>query len=396
LIVLVVCAVAPQLGSAVTIPTVLVGDTGNIPTQFGRGSVAYEYRISTTEVTNAWYAEFLNAKAASDPYDLFDGAMSFYARGGIVRSGTPGSYTYAAKPNMATMPVNFVTWYDALRFANWLSNGQGNGDTETGAYTLLGGSSTPSNSATIVRNQDAEWFLPSDAEWYKAAYYDPTLGGTGGYWLYPTQSNTAPTPATATPTGHIGNPGANVANYGSFADWNSVDGNITSVGSASTLSASYYGTFDQAGNVAEWTDSYYTRNPAYRFANGGGADSAESLLRLNTEAGYTPDSNVDFVGFRVATVPEPSTMALAVIGLASLIAHAWRRQAPKQNWSLCTLSENEDAEHWHRAVVWRHFSFLAAYRSVHARERRLIAVEVVEVDEHDRRKPIVSFVHGHP
>jgi hypothetical protein len=27
-------------------------------------------------------------------------------------------------------------------------------------------------------------FLPTENEWYKAAYYDPTKGGTGGYWLY--------------------------------------------------------------------------------------------------------------------------------------------------------------------------------------------------------------------
>ena len=33
-------------------------------------------------------------------------------------------------------PVNFETWYDTIRFANWLNNGQDSGDTETGAYTL--------------------------------------------------------------------------------------------------------------------------------------------------------------------------------------------------------------------------------------------------------------------
>ena len=53
------------------------------------------------------------------------------------------------------MPVNYVDFYDALRFANWMNNGQGNGDTETGAYTLLGGTPTramaPQSRATRER-----------------------------------------------------------------------------------------------------------------------------------------------------------------------------------------------------------------------------------------------------
>jgi formylglycine-generating enzyme required for sulfatase activity len=58
---------------------------------------------------------------------------------GIGRQGSPGSYTYATGGAAQNMPVHFVSFYDALRFANWLTNGQGGGDTETGAYTLLGG-----------------------------------------------------------------------------------------------------------------------------------------------------------------------------------------------------------------------------------------------------------------
>ena len=52
---------------------VAVGNPGNAPDTAGNcngancGSVGYPYYISKYDVTNAQYAEFLNAKAASDP-----------------------------------------------------------------------------------------------------------------------------------------------------------------------------------------------------------------------------------------------------------------------------------------------------------------------------------------
>ena len=111
------------------------------------GSVGYSYSIGTYEVTNAQYVEFLNAKAKSDPLGLYDVDMSnsypsynsgHGEYGGIVRSGSAGNYTYAPIVGRENMPVNHVTFFDATRFANWMNNGQGNGDTETGAYTLAG------------------------------------------------------------------------------------------------------------------------------------------------------------------------------------------------------------------------------------------------------------------
>ena len=91
-------------------------------------------------MTNAQYAEFLNAKAATDPLGLYNTSMGSDATfGGITRSGVSGSYTYTAKLGFENKPVIYVSFYDALRFSNWLNNGQGSGDTETGAYTLLGG-----------------------------------------------------------------------------------------------------------------------------------------------------------------------------------------------------------------------------------------------------------------
>jgi hypothetical protein len=135
-------------------------------------------------------------------------------KGGIsFDSGAANGAKYTIRSNMGNKPVNYVSWYDAARFTNWLHNGQGSGSTETGAYTLSG------NTGIITKNVSATVWLPSEDEWYKAAYYDPSKGGTGGYWLHATQSDTAPTVGSANLTGDISNPGANVANYNCWAGW---------------------------------------------------------------------------------------------------------------------------------------------------------------------------------
>src|SRR5262245_45705725 len=84
-----------------------------------KGAVGYSYQIGTYEVTNAQYAEFLNAKAASDPYGLFNPGRMDDADGwgGITRSGSSGSYTYATIAGRENRPVNFVSFFDAVRFA---------------------------------------------------------------------------------------------------------------------------------------------------------------------------------------------------------------------------------------------------------------------------------------
>ena len=133
------CMASPA--SAVIVEWVTVGNPGNagdLPATncwtADCGSVAYSYRISQYEVTNGQYAEFLNAKAAADPLALYNASMDSDAQGGIVRSGVSGGYSYSVKAGFDDKPVNFVSFYDALRFTNWMNNGQGGGDTETGAY----------------------------------------------------------------------------------------------------------------------------------------------------------------------------------------------------------------------------------------------------------------------
>lgn len=300
--------------SAVTIDWVFVGDPGNAADTPSTncyaancGAVADPYLISSFEVTNAQYAEFLNLKAAADPLGLYNTSMGT-AHGGITRSGVSGSFTYAVKAGFADKPVNAVSFYDSLRFTNWLNNGQGSGDTETGAYTLLGGTETPSNGTTVTRNSGAIVFLPNENEWYKAAYYD---GLSATYFDYPAGTNTAT--VCSAPTGT-----ANRANCGSAA------GSVTDVG-AYTGSASPYGTFDQGGNVFEWNETI--ESGSFRgFRGGNWSNNAGFLAASRPQATDPAFWSVTF-GFRVASlVPEPGTSLLVMIGLAGLAARQERRK----------------------------------------------------------------------
>ena len=316
------CWLAPMTASAVVISTVPVGNAGNAADTVvmttdgttGYGSVDHAYSIGMTEVTNTQYAEFLNAKAAgSDPLGLYNNNMGSDPRGGLARSGVSGTFTYTPKTDMGNKPVNFVSWYDAIRFANWLNNGQGHSSTETGAYTILGGTSTPSNGPSIVRNSGAKWFLSSENEWYKAAYYDPRATSQGGpagddnYWFYPTSSNITPTMATANVVGDISNPGMNVANYYNGADWNGLDGNVTTVGSAGPLSQSFFGTSDQGGNVIEWNEALLIGSSRGLWGGFFGGNSEAALQ--SSFRGSTPPSLEDLaLGFRMASVPEPGVI----------------------------------------------------------------------------------------
>jgi formylglycine-generating enzyme required for sulfatase activity len=315
LLALAVLLVALPAG-AVTIDWVYVGDPGNAPDSATNcysancGAVPYAYYISKYEVTNAQYAEFLNATATSDPLGLYNASMGSDATfGGITRTGDPGSYLYTVKPGFESKPVTYVSWYDALRFSNWLNNGQGSGDTETGAYTLLGGTAVPSNGASITRNLGAITFLTSENEWYKAAYYSPG----GSYFEYPTGTDTRATCVA---------PGADTGNSANCYPYANPPGSLTDVG-AYALSDSPYGTFDQGGNVDEWNEQLIGPYPGVR--GGSWAFSADNLAASNP-AYYFSTYEFPWVGFRVASlVPEPGTGWLVTTGLLGLAARRNRR-----------------------------------------------------------------------
>ena len=142
---------------------IAVGDPNNPPdTATGSlyGSVSYAYQMGKYDVTTAQYTQFLNAVATTgDPYGLYSPGMAtaypnnYGVNLGISQSGGPGSYSYSVMGN-GNVPIFDVSWGDAARFCNWLGNGQptapeGNGTTETGAYTLNGDTT---NLTTETRN----------------------------------------------------------------------------------------------------------------------------------------------------------------------------------------------------------------------------------------------------
>lgn len=187
--------------SDVYLDMVTVGNPGNHrDTRTGLGNVEYSFKISKYEVTIRQYTNFLNAVAASDPYELYNPSMaSDRTIAGIARSGSRGSYSYSVINPSGTAvdgasspgnrPIAYIDWFDAARFANWMHNGQGSADTETGAYTLRNAKA----GARVPANPGARFTIPTQDEWYKAAYYSPALNkGKGGYYVFPTQSNATP------------------------------------------------------------------------------------------------------------------------------------------------------------------------------------------------------------
>ena len=287
------------------------------------GAVDYEYNIGKYEVTAGQYCEFLNAVASIDTHGLYNTHMDvdvdFYGCG-IKRDGVAGAYSYSVSQDRANRPANFVSFGDAMRFANWLHNEQPNGSqclgtTEEGAYSLNG----ETNEVALLkatRRESWKWAVTSEDEWYKAAYYDPSAGQ---YFDYATGSNNLPANDIVSP-----DPG-NSANY--YRSW----ANDLTLGypyfyteaGEFENSPSPYGTFDQSGNIWEWNeaviDAWWAEPTAaaqWRGVRGGAWDIYESsalvaAYRFCYDPTLTERSNF---GFRIVQVPEPATVSLLALG----------------------------------------------------------------------------------
>jgi formylglycine-generating enzyme required for sulfatase activity len=308
--------------ATVSMDLVPVGDVGNAnDPATGYGQVNYAYNIGKYDVTAGQYTAFLNAVAAtSDPQGLYNANMaSGFASCGISQTFTAGHYVYATTKN-ANYPANYVSFWDSCRFTNWLQNGQPTnvtetvGTTETGAYDLTNAAAITNN--TVTRTTGASWAVASENEWYKAAYYDPTLNsGAGGYWLYPTRSNTAPS-----------NTLADAATNPNDANYNKTDPTnyLTPMGTFAA-SPSAYGTFDEGGDVIQWNDAIIYGSS--RVLRGGSFDNVDGSLQSSSRYESAPAHAIYNIGFRVSQVPEPASAALLGLGVSGMLLR--RRGAGK-------------------------------------------------------------------
>jgi hypothetical protein len=328
------------------------------------GGVDYRYGIGQLEITVKQWVAFLNVAdpTGRDPHHLYDPTQSSaWPKYGQIdmSSGAPDGRHYSvAYPEWADKPYGFANFLRAARFVNSLYNGQVlskrasseggfayvtykvrlSRKTERGMYDLGRKNATRAHKSGFV--------VPSQNEWIKAAYYDPSGGGTYSYWKYPTNPGvfgdgtaTAPSTTTLAPsTGDVTNAATQpLADYHASGlpapswcpaavqppeDCSSVNpfgidptlyaelyqGSLEAVGEAKT--ASPWGTLDQGGNAVEWTDTI-TPSPSgksdgrvWRRLHGGIANAPAYQLWLSA-VGLQPQSNpfydltYPWLGFRV-------------------------------------------------------------------------------------------------
>ena len=170
------------------------------------------------------------------------------------------------------------------------------------------------NGFNQYRNSQAKYFLPSEDEWYKAAYYN---AGTFSYNLYPT-GNTYPTPVAS---------GTGVSTAVFNQSLSQGPAAVNQAGGASS-----YGTMGQGGNIWQWEESNYSgsnNDPLVSRGIRGGEwyGSALGLQSSTRLSNLFPNDERNVLGFRVASqaIPEPSTYALFGIGALALIV-AYRRK----------------------------------------------------------------------
>jgi len=243
---------------------VTIGDAGNAADTTGYGGVDYSYKISSTEVT---IAEMTASGAGSGNEDYWN-------------DGTRTVGTAA--------PASYVSLSEAMQYCNYLTTG----DVDSGYYGAGGNNMSALSHLAYATANGSTYFVPTENEWYKAAYYDAS--GAGGYSLYANGTGTAPVAGTD-------------ANYGGSTTW-----------VVGTGTAEQNGTDDMMGNVLEWMED------SAGVIRGGSCYGSEADLRSSSRNVINPSSELFFVGFRpVEVVPEPATALSLVLG--GLVVTGYRR-----------------------------------------------------------------------
>lgn len=247
----------------------------------GYGGISYSYKIGRYEVTGA---EFNTAVAADSrigdcQYDSLNG------------------------------PAYYVSWYEAAMYCNWLTSG----DAYLGAYLFDGsGTFTGIDRASAISLYGNVYALPTEDEWYKAAYWRDDISDQ--WSLYANGTDTTPT-------------------WGTTEGWNYRDATYGYAYGIGSWPVGYgaqeqNGTYDMMGNVWEWTETMYDASRWVGRGGGYGSDATE--LGSSVRGKTYPYSEGNNLGFRIVMIPEPSTVLLFGIGIMS----AWllRRNKFSQNF----------------------------------------------------------------
>jgi formylglycine-generating enzyme required for sulfatase activity len=244
------------------------------------GSVGYIYNLGKYEVSRDMVTKASTAGGLG--ITMYD--MSSYGGNGVNR------------------PATGISWYEAAKFVNWLNTSNG----YQAAYLFDGNgnfqlwSSVRASGSNLFRHKDAYYFLPSNDEWYKGAY-----GNHNGSWSnFPNGSDSAP---MAVASGMDINTA--VYNQGFMKGPSDI---------ADSGGLSSYGTIAQGGNIREWTESAVdganTTADENREIRGGSWQSTDAVLSSSTRESFFPGYADNNFGFRVASVPEPSSLSLLALG----------------------------------------------------------------------------------
>ena len=250
------------------------GNAGDIRTfwpysanPYGCGAVDYIYKIGKYEVTNDQWNAFVGASGAP--------------------TGNPSdAYSRDAYWTDAGMPANHVSWYEALQFCNYLTSG----DKSKGAYIFSGYDANPGEYIGIDRDAALSsygviYVLPTEDEWYKAAYYN----GGSGYTTFSNGTDTLPAFGTEVCVDQSG-------------PW--------TVGSGMQEQNS---TYDMLGNLIEWNETLVSfPDPACGLRGGSYFDHLEEDIRSSNRGNTVrwPNEDAEWIGFRIASLSTPDSGVL--------------------------------------------------------------------------------------
>lgn len=275
------------------------GDLGSWPADIDRNVYTFtgvnrsDYRMGVYEITN-------------DQWNKFKTSL-----GVPVTGSTPTGYSYDPSWTGANIPTNRVSLYEAAQFVNWLNTSTGHqaaykftGTQGTADYTMaLWSPAEAAGGTNLYRHKDAYYYIPTEDEWMKAAYWNGS------------SLQTFATPGDAQPE-------------------RGVDCNVLSPLSAlpepepwdvGSGSEELNGTFDMMGNIWEYTESLYQPWLGYGIGygialRGGSYGHAVTYATSLSREGTGPGIETDYYGFRVASeVPEPATISLLCLGGLALI-----------------------------------------------------------------------------